>query len=226
VVDIIEGYETEEQQVDAIKSWWKENGNTLMIGAVVGLAGLWGWRFYNESIITGQEEASQAYSNVLLQFEAEGIESGLNEVKTFIADNSDNNYGVLAALLLAKEAVIQKDFNLAKTQLVQLQSQNTYAPLNSVINLRLARVEAELGEYDQALTTLALITETGFLAKANQVKGSIYIIQGDIDNARSAFQDAINASQGRVDPVLQLQFDDLTKMAATPVKAPVLDTEK
>jgi predicted negative regulator of RcsB-dependent stress response len=226
VVDIIEGYETEEQQVDAIKSWWKENGNTLMIGAAVGLAGLWGWRFYNDSIVTGQEEASQAYSNVLLKFEAKGIESGLDEVNTFITENSDNNYGILASLLLAKEAVIQKDFNLAKTQLVQLQSQNTYVPLTSVINLRLARVEAQLGEYDQALKTLALITETGFLAKVNQVKGSIYLKQGEIDNARSAFQDAINASQGRVDPVLQLQFDDLTQMTAAPVKAPVLDTKK
>ena len=226
MVDIIEGYETEEQQVDAIKSWWKENGNTLMIGAVVGLAGLWGWRFYNDSIVTGQEEASQAYSNVLLKFEAEGIESGLDEVNTFITENSDNNYGILAALLLAKEAVIQKDFDLAKTQLIQLQSQNKYAPLNPVINLRLARVEVQLGENEQALKTLALITEAGFLAKANQVKGSIYLIQGDIDSARSAFQDAINASQGRVDPVLQLQFDDLTQMTATPVNAPVLDIEK
>ena len=226
MVDIIEGYETEEQQVDAIKSWWKENGNTLMIGAVVGLAGLWGWRFYNDSIVTGQEEASQAYSNVLLKFEAEGIESGLDEVNTFITENSDNNYGILAALLLAKEAVIQKDFDLAKTQLIQLQSQNKYAPMNPVINLRLARVEVQLGENEQALKTLALITEAGFLAKANQVKGSIYLIQGDIDNARSAFQDAINASQGRVDPVLQLQFDDLTQMTATPVNAPVLDIEK
>ena len=45
MVDIIEGYETEEQQVEAIKKWWKANGNTLIIGAVVGLAGLWGWRF-------------------------------------------------------------------------------------------------------------------------------------------------------------------------------------
>ncbi|MEH6454255.1 MAG: tetratricopeptide repeat protein [Psychromonas sp.] len=226
MVDIIEGYETEEQQVDAIKKWWKENGNTLMIGAVVGLAGLWGWRFYNDSIVTGQEQASQAYSNVLLNFEAKGIESGADELKTFIADNSGNNYAVLASLLLAKEAVIQKDFNLAKTQLVQLQSENKYEPLTAVINLRLARVQTELGEYEGALSTLALITETGFLATSNQVRGNIYLAQGDLENARGAFQDAINASQGRVDPVLQLQFDDLTKSAAAPVEAPVLDTEK
>ncbi|WP_084605311.1 YfgM family protein [Psychromonas aquimarina] len=225
MVDIIEGYETEEQQVDAIKNWWKENGNTLIIGAVVGLAGLWGWRFYNESIVTAQETASQAYSDVLVKFEAQGSESGLDEMKAFIADNSDNNYGVLASLLLAKEAVVQKQFDVAKTQLVTLQSQNTYAPLNAVINLRLARVEAELGEYDQALKTLELITEEAFLAKAGQVKGSIYLQQGDLEKARSAFQDAVNASKGRVDPVLQLQLDDLAVAADAAPQAPVLDAE-
>ena len=71
MVDIIEGYETEEQQVDAIKQWWKDNGNTLVIGAVVGLAGLWGWRFYGDSVIEGQEQASQAYSDMLVKFEAD-----------------------------------------------------------------------------------------------------------------------------------------------------------
>ncbi|ABM03006.1 conserved hypothetical protein [Psychromonas ingrahamii 37] len=226
MVDIIEGYETEEQQVIAIKKWWKENGNTLMIAAVIGLAGLWGWRFYNASVITGQEEASQAYSDMLVKFESQGGEAGLDSIRAFIAGNQDNNYGVLASLLLAKEAVQQKDFALAKAQFVQLQSQNEYAPLNAVINLRLARVEAQLGEYEQALKTLTLITEPSFLAKANQVKGSIYLNMGDIEKARTAFQDAVNAIEGNIGPILQLQFDDLATVNDKKIAAPILETEK
>jgi predicted negative regulator of RcsB-dependent stress response len=226
VVDIIEGYETEEQQVIAIKSWWKENGSTLMIAAVIGLAGLWGWRFYNASVVTGQEEASQAYSDMLVKFESQGGAAGLDNIRAFIADNQDNNYGVLASLLLAKEAVQQKDFALAKTQFIQLQSQNEYAPLNAVINLRLARVEAQLGEYEQALKTLTLITEPSFLAKANQVTGAIYLKMGDIEKARTAFQNAINASEGNISPILQLQFDDLAIANDKTIAAPTLETEK
>ncbi|MFQ3176576.1 MAG: putative negative regulator of RcsB-dependent stress response [Psychromonas sp.] len=225
MVDIIEGYETEEQQVIAIKSWWKENGNTLMIAAVIGLAGLWGWRFYNESVITGQEEASQAYSEMLVNFESQGGEVGLDNIRVFIADNQNNNYGVLASLLLAKEAVQQKDFALAKTQFLQLQSQNEYAPLNAIINLRLARVEGQLGEYEQALNTLTLITEPSFLAKANQVKGSIYLKMGDTEKARNAFQNAVNASEGNIGPIVQLQFDDLAIVNDKTIAAPTLETE-
>ena len=146
---------------------------------------------------------------MLLQFEAQDGEKELESISAFAADNVDNSYGVLASLLLAKEAVVQKNYELAKTQLVQLQTQNSYQPLNAVINLRLARVQAELGEYEEALATLALITEKRFLAKAYQVMGEVYLQQGQQEKARSAFQDAINGSQGRIDPVLQLQFDDL-----------------
>jgi len=223
LVDIIEGYETEEQQVDAIKQWWKDNGNTLVIGAVVGLAGLWGWRFYNDSVVEGQEKASQAYNDMLVQVEAQGDDVNFETVTAFISANSESNYAVLASLLLAKEAVAKQDFQLAKSQLVQLQGENQYAPLNPLINLRLARVQVELGELSEALATLALIDEAGFIAKAEQVKGTVYLKQGDVNNARVSFQSAIDASNGRVDPVLQLQFDDIALATDTAAVEPILD---
>jgi len=225
VVDIIEGYETEEQQVEAIKGWWKKNGNTLVISAVVGLAGLWGWRYYNESVTTAHESTSQAFSEMQTKFAAETGEKDLQVISDFVAENNDNTYGLLASLLLAKEAVEQHKYDLAKTQLQQAQKQNSYKPLNPVINLRLARVESELGDNDAALATLALITEKPFLARAEQLKGNVYLQMGDQDKARSAFQDAINNSQGRVDPVLQLQADDLGLSEPKIATEPVLDGE-
>jgi len=225
VVDIIEGYETEEQQVEAIKGWWKKNGNTLVISAVVGLAGLWGWRYYNASVITAHESTSQAFSEMQTKFAAETGEKDLQVISDFVAENNDNTYGMLASLLLAKEAVEQTKYDLAKTQLQQAQKQNSYAPLDPVINLRLARVEFELGNNDAALSTLALITEKPFLARAEQLKGNVYLQMGEQDKARSAFQDAINNSQGRVDPVLQLQADDLGLAEPVIATEPVLDGE-
>jgi len=222
VVDIIEGYETEEQQVAAIKKWWSENGNMLIVGAVVGLAGLWGWRYYGESVTSNQEAASSEFAQVLTKFEADSTEQGAADMKSFVADNEGNNYATLASLLLAKEAVKENNFELAKTQLAHLLETNEYAPLMPVIKLRLARVQAELGEYDQAITTLDKITEEGFIVKANQTKGNVYLKQGDTNAARSAFQAAVDASVGRVDSVLQLQLDDLAVAKADAVE-PKLD---
>ncbi|WP_413699670.1 tetratricopeptide repeat protein [Psychromonas sp. KJ10-10] len=219
---LLKGTKRKNQQVDAIKQWWKDNGNTLVIGAVVGLAGLWGWRFYNDSVIEGQEQASQAYTTMLAKFEAQGEDADTVAVESFIAENDSSNYAVLASLLLAKEAVAKGDFALAKTQLIQVQSQNSYEPLKPIINLRLARVEMELGQLDEALATLENVTEEGFYAKAEQVKGSIYLQKNDLDVARTAFQTAIEASDGRVDPILQLQFDDLAINVENEAIDPVL----
>ena len=44
----MEIYSTEEQQVDAIKQFWKDYGNSILIGAVVGLGGLYAWNYYSD----------------------------------------------------------------------------------------------------------------------------------------------------------------------------------
>ncbi|MEW8396328.1 MAG: tetratricopeptide repeat protein, partial [Candidatus Thiodiazotropha sp.] len=37
-------YQTEEEQVEAIKRWWKENGTSVIAGLVIGLGGIFGWQ--------------------------------------------------------------------------------------------------------------------------------------------------------------------------------------
>ncbi|WP_413693679.1 YfgM family protein [Psychromonas sp. KJ10-2] len=209
MVEIIEGYETEEQQVDAIKKWWNDNGTMLIVGAVIGLAGLWGWRYYGESVTASQEKASTEFAQVSAKFNAQGDAQDSTELKQFVAANEGNNYATLGALLLAKEAVDAGDFELAKTQLSDLLASNEVESLTPIIALRLARVSAELGEYDDALSTLNSVEDDAFLVKVNQVKGDIYLKQGDTDAARDAYQTAVDASEGRIDPVLQLQLNDL-----------------
>ena len=62
----MELYDTEEQQVEAIKDWWKENGKSVILGAVIGL-GLFGWRYYQDSVTTAQETASESYTKAVQQ---------------------------------------------------------------------------------------------------------------------------------------------------------------
>ena len=58
-------YETEEQQVEALKRWWKENGASLIIGLVVGVSGLFGWRYYVEQDNAHAVQASDMYMHVM-----------------------------------------------------------------------------------------------------------------------------------------------------------------
>ncbi|MCW8956189.1 MAG: tetratricopeptide repeat protein, partial [Gammaproteobacteria bacterium] len=57
-------YETEEQQVEALKRWWKENGKLIITGLTLGLALVVGVRFYNQYVNERAEAASYLFDQV------------------------------------------------------------------------------------------------------------------------------------------------------------------
>ena len=61
----MEQFATEEQQVEAIKRFWKDNGTAIIIGAVLGLGGLWGWRYYSDSQLEAKAQASVEYQQAV-----------------------------------------------------------------------------------------------------------------------------------------------------------------
>lgn len=97
----MEVYTTEEQQVEVIKNWWKENGTSVIAGTVIGLVGLFGWRYYNEHQQTTQEAASQAYNEMSAQL-AKGDAAGFEQAQSFISAHKGDSYAELAALQLAR----------------------------------------------------------------------------------------------------------------------------
>jgi len=44
--NFIEISDSEEEQVDKLKKWWDSNGKQIIAGAVLGLAGIFGWNYY------------------------------------------------------------------------------------------------------------------------------------------------------------------------------------
>ena len=107
----MEIYSTEEQQAEAIKQFFRDNGVSIALGIVIGLGGLYGWKAYNQSQISNAEAASNAYNTLI---ESEEI---LGSAESFIENNSDSNYAVLAAFVVAKEAVDNDDYTLAAQKL-------------------------------------------------------------------------------------------------------------
>ena len=53
-------YLTEEEQVEALKKWWRENGKAIVGGAVLGLALVGGWQAW-QSYQKGEAELASAY---------------------------------------------------------------------------------------------------------------------------------------------------------------------
>lgn len=112
----MELYDTEEQQVEAIKDWWKENGKAVIFGAVIGLGGLFGWRYYQDTMTKAQEAASESYTQAVQELAAKGTE-GEGALQSFIDANKETQYAVLAALQLAKVQVEAGNLDEALAQL-------------------------------------------------------------------------------------------------------------
>ncbi|MFC3121146.1 YfgM family protein [Agaribacter flavus] len=179
-------FETEEQQVEAIKQFWKENGTAIIVGAVLGLGGLWGWRYYSDKTIEDKELASVAYQSSVQAFvESEDTAA----IETFLSEHSDTGYSQLASLLVAQQAVEKDDFDKAKTALQSVTSSKT--ELADIARIRLAKIHISLNENTQALNVLEQVEAVSFNDQVNELKGDALFAQGQYDEARSAYNLAL-----------------------------------
>ncbi|EHZ2540216.1 TPA: YfgM family protein [Vibrio parahaemolyticus] len=204
----MELYDTEEQQVEAIKDWWKENGKAVIIGAVVGLGGLFGWRYYQDTVIQASETASQSYTTAMNTLQEKGVDAQ-SDVQAFIESNEVKEYSVLAALQLAKAQVEAKDFAAALEQLKWAQSNTKDTALSPLISYRIARIETEMGNFDAANTELGKVTDTAWAGRIAELRGDIALRQGDKDAAYVVYTEAQQAADAS--PTLQMKLDDLAK---------------
>ncbi|MFM5353633.1 YfgM family protein [Aeromonas dhakensis] len=214
----MEVYTTEEQQVEVIKNWWKENGTSVIAGTVIGLVGLFGWRYYNEHQQTTQEAASQAYNEMSAQL-AKGDAAGFEQAQSFISDHKGDSYAELAALQLAAAAVKADKLDLAAEQLTQVATSGDES-IRPIAALRLARVLNDQGKADEALAQLGKINNDAFKAQVAEVRGDILQKQGKSEEARDAYQAAADAGGLQSSAELKLKMDDLALPAVTTGEAP------
>ena len=198
----MERFETEEQQVEAIKRFWKENGLAIGVGVVLGIGGLYGWRYYNDTQIASQEAASKSYETVVASLNADNTA----QAEAFV-ENNDNGYSVLTALQLAKLAVDNQDLAAAAKHLQHVATHASDAAIKSVANVRLARVQNSLTEYDNALATLLLVTQDSFKAQVAEIKGDVFVNQGKFDEARTAYNDSLDADENN--QLVKMKLDNL-----------------
>ncbi|OLF74744.1 hypothetical protein AWH60_08885 [Pseudoalteromonas haloplanktis] len=199
----MEIYSTEEQQAEAIKRFFRENGLSLALGVIVGLGGLYGWKAYNQNQITTAEQASDAYSKLV---ESDSV---LASADAFISENKDTQYATLAAFVAAKEAVDAQNLDLANEKLSWIVTNVDNAQLKAIATTRLARVQIAQQQYDDALSTLNAPLPEAFNANVAELKGDIYTQQGNKEQARVAYQAAVDAGGLTSNPLLQIKLDDL-----------------
>ncbi|GAB57759.1 YfgM family protein [Rheinheimera nanhaiensis] len=209
----MEIYSSEEQQVEAIKRFWQEYGKAILGGAVLGLAALYGFRFYQADQREAAEAASSKFSQLVEQRDASASEDWLAQAQGFIDGSKADNYAVLAALLAAKDAVALQQFDKAAAQLNWVLANTKQPELLAVTQLRLARLQREQGQLDAALATLAKPVPESFAAMQAELKGDVLVQAERLAEAKTAYQQALS-SAGQNTQLLQIKLDELAHVTA------------
>ncbi|MCC2614958.1 tetratricopeptide repeat protein [Aestuariibacter halophilus] len=205
----MEQFATEEQQVEAIKRFWKENGIAIIVGAAVGLGGLWGWRYYNAEQIQSKEMASLTYQQQVEALAQDGQNS--QALASFVEQNEGKGYDILGAFMLAKAAVDSDKLDEAASQLNVVINRSEQVAVQDVARLRLARIYSQQANNEQALATLDAVTTAAFDGQVQEIRGDVYAAMGQFDQAKTAYVAALAQSQSN--RLVEMKLDNLAVLA-------------
>lgn len=182
----------EQDQLDALKTWWKNNGTKMLIviGVIVAVfIGHQGWKQY-------QTKQSQAASEKFMQL-GDTSPSEVETIKSLAADIMENYpstpYAARAALLSAKTNYNAKDVESAKLQSEWAYKNAKEDAVKTLAQLQLASILFEQKDYDAALALVNEEHDASFNGLFADLKGDILVAQGKPDEAKLAYQDAVKA---------------------------------
>lgn len=205
----MEVYSNENEQVDALRRFFANNGKALAVGVIVGIAALGGWRFWSSHQEGADKAASAQYQQLTSAMQADKPHT-LEAVASFASENN-NTYGALAALDLAKQYVAANQLDKAITLLQSGLKDTKDANLQAVINLRLARIQLQQNQADAALTTLNNVKGDGWTAIVADIRGEALLSKGDKQGARDAWsKGAESQASPALKQMLQMKMNNLS----------------
>jgi predicted negative regulator of RcsB-dependent stress response len=206
----VEIYETEEEQLDAVKRWWKENGQSTIIGLVLGIAIILGWNYWQEHKKAQTGQASALYSQLIQAMAADKKDSAEKLAERIQEHYPKTEYAAYSGLLLAKLKVQQGDLVKAKTILKDIAA-GSNKELSNIAKIRQVRLMLASGEYEQGLQLINDVdpaSSSSFSGNYDELVGDLYVALDRLDQARSSYQKALE--NGYNSPLLQFKIDDLT----------------
>lgn len=206
----MEGYATEEQQVEAIKKWWKKNGSNAITAGLLVLAVIFGgqaWMGYRNA---DRESASAEYEAMMQSLQAGENDAAFSRGDTLLQKYSSTPYATLAAFALSKLKIDANEPVAAEAHLRWILQNDSDDNIQMVAKLRLARVLLAQQKYDDALAVVPAGDSGSFKSSFDEVKGDIYLAKGDKKSAQEAYRQALQSlpvnSNSR--QLLQMKLDD------------------
>lgn len=202
----MEGYKTDEEQVEHLKKWWNENGKSVIAGIVVGLLAIFGWRGWQDHLVVEAKEASDLYEKMITET-LQDKEADKDIAKQLKQNFKSTPYSTFSSLLMAREAIEKDNIDTAKKHL-QWVIDNTHSDeFKHLARLRLSRLLLVQGEQNAALSLIEGVNTGRFSTSYYELHGDILLQQGDSKAAKNAYVQALATQNNQ--SIVQMKLDDL-----------------
>lgn len=204
-------FETEEQQVEALKEWWSENGRAVIVGVVLGAGLIGGWTMWKGSQEKAALAASDTFSESLdIQNQEDTNLDSMNKLAETVSDDQPKSlYASYTRLAAAREAVEAGDLEAAKDHLAWTVDNVKQDEVKLIASVRLARVTAALGDTDAALKLLPDSYADSFAGIIEEARGDVLVAAGDAGAALSAYQKAQESGSVSNPTALTMKINEL-----------------
>lgn len=204
-------YATDEEKVEALKAWWKQNGKSVIGGILIGVAVLYGGKTWLDQRHSHVETASMEYEAMMQDLNQDKKDQAAERGASILGQYSDTPYAELASLTLAKIKVDENDLVAAKANLRWAMDNAKQDEIKLIARLRLARVLNAEGNHDEAMKLIDIPNTGKFAASYAELKGDIYVAKGNNSEARTAYNLALQSLDpgSRDRHYLEMKLDDL-----------------
>jgi len=199
---------TDEEQVEAIKKWWSENGLYLIAGVVLGLGGLFGWNYWQNMKTERAMQGSETYAELLQAVQMQDVAKA-TELTGILGDRyAATPYDETGYLAEASLFSRQGDLAAAEKSLRKAIDTAKIPEVKDVARLRLATVFNASGQFQQALDLVNESFPAAYTSLIEEYKGDALRGLGDEQGAAEAYDRALLSANGRTE-YLQWKRNDL-----------------
>ncbi|MEV8471241.1 tetratricopeptide repeat protein [Ralstonia sp. UNC404CL21Col] len=185
-------YDLEEQeQIESLKHWWRDNGNVITWIAIVVLLAVAGWFGWKNWQRKQAGEASVLYEQVQKAVDGKDAE----KIKRAATDMEDKfggtAYAQMTALATAKALYEANDAAGAKAQLQWAVDHARDDEYKALAKLRLAGLLLDEKAYDQGIALVSGDVAPAFAGLYADRRGDLLAAQNKNEDARAAYKLAL-----------------------------------
>lgn len=213
----------EDDQLAAAKRLWHNYAKPILGGIIIAAAALFAWHWWQDHQQAQSEAASLQYQQLIQLTSQDSLDDNGRQAAQSIIDairdqHGGTLYADLAGMIQARLAVDGNDLPAAEQALDSVRQSSDRDEIRALSGLELARVQLGQDHADKALETLdGLNLPEAMAARGADIRGDIQLALGHPEEARSAWQEAVNLAREHNQELsgIQLKLDDLAPQEAS-----------